>query len=140
MKKFGGWLDEDENVWVGGTSICECCTYCLKCKKNPNKKQKKSVEIEEGDEEFEGEEGEGEGKKRASVSVKRGCCSVFCRAIFCCGSGNTVSREIELADLKAGLKADGAAAEEEGLLANSGDKLLPDDGTNVDPASSDADN
>ena len=41
MKKFGSWLDEDENVWVGGTTLCECCTYCLKCKKNPNTRQKK---------------------------------------------------------------------------------------------------
>ena len=62
MKKFGGWLDEDENVHVGGTTLCECCTYCLKCKANPNRKMKKkklqesAQEDEEG--EFEPEEGE----------------------------------------------------------------------------------
>jgi hypothetical protein len=36
MKKFGSYLDEDENIRVGGTTICECLTYCLTCKKNPN--------------------------------------------------------------------------------------------------------
>ena len=41
MKKFGSWLDEDENVMVGGTTLCECCTYCLKCRKNPNTRSNK---------------------------------------------------------------------------------------------------
>ena len=62
MKKFGGWLDEDDNVWVGGTTLCECCTYCLKCKKNPNSKKKKKQEaaIDDGDPDFEpeGEDGD----------------------------------------------------------------------------------
>ena len=59
MKKFGSWLDEDENVWVGGTTLCECCTYCLKCKKNPNTRQKKKRDEqtqEDDDQEFMPEE------------------------------------------------------------------------------------
>ena len=102
MKKFGGWLDEDENVMVGGSTLCECCTYCLKCKKNPisrNDKTEVAAEDAEGEfihEEFEGDQALDKGGK----GKKRGCCSVCCRAIFCCGSGNTVSREVELADLR----------------------------------------
>ena len=46
MKKFGSWLDEDENVMVGGTTICECLTYCLTCKKNPNTRNKKREQPE----------------------------------------------------------------------------------------------
>lgn len=106
MKKFGSWLDEDENVWVGGTTLCECCTYCLKCKRNPNtksnKKKKDDTTMEEVDDEFaqEGDEGNGQAKSSNSVEKKRGCCAVCCRAVFCCGSGNTVSREVEMADLQ----------------------------------------
>ena len=49
MKKFGSYLDEDENVWVGGTTLCECCTYIFLCNKNPNRRQKKSDEIAQDD-------------------------------------------------------------------------------------------
>ena len=54
MKKFGSWLDEDENVMVGGTTLCECCTYCLTCRKNPNTRsnKKKDEAQEEVDPEF----------------------------------------------------------------------------------------
>ena len=59
-----------------------------------------------------------------------------CRAIFCCGRGNTVSREVELAEIKSKLVDQG---EEVGLLASPhGSKA--DEGTNVDPAGSERDN
>jgi len=107
MKKFGGWLDEDENVMVGGTTLCECCTYCLKCKKNPNGRlrEKAEADAEDGDGEFAADEFEGDkaGAKNKGKVAKRGCCTVCCRAIFCCDSGNTVSREIEMADLRQNL-------------------------------------
>lgn len=141
MKKFGSWLDEDENVWVGGTTLCECCTYCIKCKKNPNMRQKKktdAVQEEIEDAEFEQEEGDGGSQGKKSVVVdepkKRGCCSVCCRAIFCCGGGNTVSREVELADLRVSPNNSGEGA----ALLNS-DEKVGDDGTNIDPAGSDID-
>ena len=61
MKKFGGWLDEDENVMVGGFTLCECCTYCLKCKKNPiSRNNKTEVAAEDAEGEFIPEEFEGE--------------------------------------------------------------------------------
>ena len=144
MKKFGGWLDEDDNVWVGGTTLCECCTYCLKCKKNPNSKKKKKQEaaIDDGDPDFEPEGEDGDQKQkihaRAKTHKKRSCFVVCCRAIFCCSTTNTVSREVELADLRKDI-GDGSN-EETGLLQKSGDKLSNDDGTNVDPAGSDAEN
>lgn len=83
-KKFGSWLDEDENVWVGGTTICECLTYCLTCKSNPNNKRKTvqntdtTEEVEE-DGEFVSEEQatSGDGKMRRHKMVKAekaGCC------------------------------------------------------------------
>ena len=120
MKKFGGWLDEDDNVWVGGTTLCECCTYCLKCKKNPNSKKKKKQEaaIDDGDPDFEPEGEDGDQKQkihaRAKTHKKRSCLVVCCRAIFCCSTTNTVSREVELADLRKDI-GDGSN-EETGLL------------------------
>lgn len=144
MKKFGSWLDEDENVWVGGTTFCECCTYCIKCKKNPNMRQnQKTDDATQGeggidDAEFEQAEGDGaKGNKGVDLDEpkKRGCCSVCCRAIFCCGGGNTVSREVELADLRV---SDNNNSGEGAALLNSDEKVA-DDGTNIDPAGSDLD-
>ena len=100
MKKFGGWLDEDENVIVGGTTLCECCTYCLKCQANPNrnlkkKQQETAQEDPEGEfanEEYAADKAGREGAEKTENEKKRSCCSICCRAIFCCGSTNTVSR------------------------------------------------
>ena len=142
MKKFGSWLDEDENVQVGGTTLCECCTYCLTCKKNPNGRNNKSsdaaLEEVDHDGEFAEEELKGKAQGRRMVEEKKpGCCSVCCRAVFCCGKGNTVSREFELADLLA-VAADRNAEESSALLASpSGDK--GDGMTIIDPAGSEAD-
>ena len=138
MKKFGGWLDEDENVVVGGTTICECFTYCIKCQANPNrelrKQKQKEASQEDVDGEFAAEEQDGEGAHRGGGDIpdqkKRGCCAVCCRAIFCCGSGNTVSRQIELADLRRNLDETGP------LLDASADRTMNDEGTHIDPAGS----
>ena len=74
--------------------------------------------------------------KKIPIEKKRSCCSVCCRAIFCCGKGNTVSREFELADLLA-VAADRNGEESSALLASpSGDK--GDGMTIVDPAGSEA--
>ena len=60
-----------------------------------------------------------------------------CRAIFCCGSGNTVSREVELADLRSNMSHQENIEESLGLLHGS---QAGDDGTNIDPAGSEDNN
>ena len=141
-KKFGSWLDEDENVWVGGTTICECLTYCFTCKSNPNTKRKTvqntdtAEEVEEDGEFVSEEQATAGGGSDSSKTMRRhkmmraekaGCC----QKMFGSGKASKMS-EMELADLNIEI-------ENERLLEGEnrgGDKVAqsPSDATMVDSA------
>lgn len=117
-KKFGSWLDEDENVWVGGTTICECLTYCLTCKSNPNNKRKTVQSTDETTEEIEEDgdfvhedqaenangnasQGNGgsnskmmsssgnmKGRNHQKTMMMREHKATCCEKMFCCGKGS----------------------------------------------------
>lgn len=110
MYKFCREFNEDENAYTGGVTICESITKLFSKKKqedpsgiNPGANNDVLVTTDEAVED-EYADMEAAAKEEAAPqknNKKQNKCVVCCKAFFCCKTGNTVSKEAEMAQIKA---------------------------------------
>ena len=95
MYKFCRRFDEDENAYIGGSTVCEYLTILFTKEKKDTESHAQEVVVEV-DEVVEDEYADADPammpKFTATVQQKpRNKCVVCMRALFCCKSANVVS-------------------------------------------------
>lgn len=104
MFKFCRKFDEDENAYVGGVTICEALTNCVSKKKQEESGPAAEEIIIEVDEVVDDEYAETEAALKEQIKPQntkpQNKCLVCCKAVFCCKTANTVTKEQELAQIK----------------------------------------
>lgn len=105
MFKFCRKFDEDENAYVGGVTICEALTNCVSKKKQEDQQahvEQIVIEVDQvvDDEYADAEAAVKEQHVRPVDTKPQNKCVICCRAFFCCKTANTVTKDMELAQIK----------------------------------------
>ena len=104
MFKFCRKFDEDENAYVGGVTICEALTNCVSKKKQEDQQAHVEQIVIEVDQVVDDEYADAEAAVKETVrpadTKPQNKCVICCRAFFFCKTANTVTKDMELAQIK----------------------------------------
>jgi len=122
MFKFCRNFDEDENAYIGGTTICEgltnCCTKSMPSEESGNVEEIPITEQEIVEDDYLDNEAVVRNIEPEVHGKPDSKCMVCCKAFFCCKTANTVTREAEMAQIKlAGATANAAKNADTGVDA-----------------------